>query len=181
VDRRSTAERPTASNPRAATPGKKRGALLPVAIVGTAVATSAALLALRLHFQPPTVPPYVLAGTAGDLELSPGTNFEMRIRPTAPVAGAIAARAFLVREGVVRPWDAPFTIAQDGSVRIAGPVDRLFAGVPRGPWEVAVAVGRPENLPVDPRDVMRARASSPPPADRPAAWRLVSERIGLGG
>jgi hypothetical protein len=58
-------------------------------------------------------------------------------------------------------------------------VDALFAGVPAGPWEVAIAVGRPETLPTAPRDILRARDGGAAGAD--AAWRLVRQRIVLGG
>jgi hypothetical protein len=60
-------------------------------------------------------------------------------------------------------------------VRISGPVDSLFAGVPPGPWQVAVAVGRPETLPTAPRDVLRARDSD----GGTTAWRLVVVPIRL--
>jgi hypothetical protein len=97
----------------------------------------------------------------------------MNVHPLAPVKGAIGARAFLVRGDEVRPWDPPFSVASDGSVRISGPVDALFAGVPKGRWEVALTVGRPEVLPTAPTDVLRARSES----DRPSSWRLVCQRV----
>jgi len=155
--------------------GKIALALLPLAAV-----VAGALIALRLHFEPPTVPPYTLAGTGDEVLLAPGDRFVIDLRPTAPVKGAVAARAFLLRGDEVRPWDPPFSVATDGSVHIAGSVDALFAGVPAGPWEVAVAVGRPEVLPTAPKDVLRARDStSPAPAQ--AGWHLVRERVRLGG
>jgi hypothetical protein len=101
----------------------------------------------------------------------------MDLRPSAPVDGAVAARAFLLRGDAVRPWSIPFAVERDGTVRIVGPVDTLFAGVPSGAWEVAIAVGRPENLPTDPRDVLHARDRA---ADSgAAAWHLVRERVRL--
>ena len=66
-----------------------------------------------------------------------------------------------------------------GTVRLDGAVDTLFAGVPLGAWDVAIAVGRPETLPTAPRDILRARDAGASDAD--AAWRLVRERIVLGG
>ncbi|MGH7271986.1 MAG: hypothetical protein ACREJ3_16270, partial [Polyangiaceae bacterium] len=65
--------------------------------------------------------------------------------------------------------------SQDGSIRIAGAVDTLFAGVPKGDWVVAVAVGRPATLPTAPRDVLRERTEDVPSM----SWRLVRERIRL--
>jgi hypothetical protein len=151
-------------------------------LVPAAAATAGALIWLRLHFQPPTVPGYVLAPSSaeetlpGPLPLLPGARFEVEVRPTAPVKGAVGARAFLLRGDEVRPWDPPFSVDADGSVRIAGPVDTLFARVPAGEWEIAVAVGRPEELPTAPMDVLRARDAGA----GPAGWRLVRERVRLG-
>jgi hypothetical protein len=79
-------------------------------------------------------------------------------------------------------------VDRDGSLRISGSVDALFAGVPAGPWEIAVAVGRPENLPASPRDVLRARDLDATRAPRDAspdagaaAWHLVVQRVLVGG
>jgi hypothetical protein len=47
--------------------------------------------------------------------------------------------------------------------------------VPEGPWEVAIAVGRPEVLPTAPRDITRSMDAD----KRPSAWRVVRERIRL--
>jgi hypothetical protein len=153
-----------------------------VLLVGGALATAAALLLLRLHFQPPTVPRYELTGAAvsGErgLELQRGGHFSMVLHPTGPVTGAVGARAFLVHDEVVRPWEVPVVVDRDGSVRLAGNVDAIFAGVPAGPWEVAVAVGRPENLPTAPRDILRARDGADDAGA--AAWHLVRERVWLG-
>jgi hypothetical protein len=149
-------------------------------LVPAATVAAGALIALRMHFEPPTVPPYTLAGAADGVLLAPGARFEVDLRPTAPVTGAVAARAFLVRGGEVRPWDPPFSVSTDGSVRISGTVGALFAGVPAGEWEIAVAVGRPEVLPTAPRDVLRARAEDGRHPEAAAAWHLVRERVRLG-
>jgi hypothetical protein len=148
-------------------------------LISAAVAAAGALLLLRLHFQPPTVPDYSLAGDAGsERELARGSTFVMDLRPDGPVTGAVGARAFLVQGDVVRPWDVAFTVLRDGSVHLEGGSDALFAKVPPGVWEIAVAVGRPENLPTDPRDVLRSRAAS---TDAGAAWHLVRERVKWSG
>jgi hypothetical protein len=151
-------------------------------LLPAAVGVAAGLLALRLHFQPPTVPTYTLAlprGATGDgggepVRVAWGGLFSVEVRPDAPVVGAVGARAFLVRGAEVRPWDPPFAVERDGSLRIEGAVDTLFAGVPEGSWEIALAVGRPETLPTAPRDVLRGGAGGA------AAWRLVRERIQIG-
>ena len=149
-----------------------------VLLVSLAVAVAAGLLLLRLHFQPPTVPVYALVPSpgGGEVVLSHGGDFTVVARPEGLVAGAVAARGFLVRGADVRPWDPPFEVTRDGAVRIAGKVDVLFAGVPDGPWEVALAVGRPENLPTAPSDVLHPGA---PEGSGAAAWRLLRERIRL--
>jgi hypothetical protein len=156
---------------------KAKRSIAAVALVATAVTVATVLVLLRLHFQPPLVPTYALGEGTGEIALKAGDRFEMNLRPTRAVQGAIGARAFLLRGSEVRPWDAPFSVSADGSVRIAGRVDLLFAGVPRGRWEVAVAVGRPELLPTAPTDILRGRNDDP----RPSGWRLVRERVWLEG
>ena len=146
-------------------------------LVPAAAAIAVGLVSLRVHFQPPTVPAYALVDDGGETVLAPGGQFTMEARPEAPLLGAIGARAFLLRGDEVRPWDPPFSVARDGAVRIDGPVRTLFAGVAAGPWEIALAVGRPETLPTAPRDVLRARDGDS--AGR-ASWRLVRKRVRLG-
>jgi hypothetical protein len=144
-------------------------------LVPGAALVAAGLVTLRLHFQPPTVPTFAIADARDGESIGPGDPFALEIHPQRALEGAIAARGFLLRGDDVRPWDPAFTVATDGTVRIAGPVDTLFAGVPSGPWEIAVAVGRPETLPTAPNDVLRAR-------DQDAgdlSWRLVRERVFL--
>jgi hypothetical protein len=133
------------------------------------------MLTLRLHFEPPTVPTYELLGDAGDVVvLERGSRFAMEVAPSLEVQGAITSRAFLVRGTEILPWKAPLEIGREGSVHVEGRVDALFAGVPPGEWDVVLAVGRPEMLPNDPREVLRSG-----PADGGAAWRLVRQRIRL--
>jgi hypothetical protein len=145
-------------------------------LVPGAAAVAVGLVSLRLHFQPPTVPAFAVAGAQADaVELAPGGQFQLELRPEQPVTGAIAARGFLLQGDTVRPWDPPFSVDRDGTVRITGPVSTLFARVPAGAWEVAVAVGRPETLPTAPNDVLRARGQQPDAV----GWRLVRERVVL--
>jgi hypothetical protein len=152
--------------------------LLPAAGLVTAV-----LLVLRVRLEPPTVPLYVLApATTGDAErasdkvLGPSDPFHLALEPRAAVEGAVAARGFLLRGEDVRAWDPPFTVERDGTVRLDGTVETLFAGIPRGPWDIAIAVGRPETLPTAPRDILRARDAGA----GDAAWRLVRHAVVLG-
>jgi len=150
-------------------------------LVPSAVVAAGALVLIRLHFQPPNVPRYqatVLgdvqattqdAGPPEDRLLRRDSLFEIELRPQNAVTGAVGARAFLLRGDEVHGWDPPFSVSLDGVVRIAGTVDKLFEGIPRGRWEVAIAVGRPEVLPTAPHDVLYRRGNDP----ILAGWHLV--------
>ena len=156
-------------------------------LVPSAVVAAGALVLIRLHFQPPNVPRYVAtvsgdlhatvrdAGPPEDRPLRRDSLFEIELRPQGAVTGAVGARAFLLRGDEVHAWDPPFSVSLDGVVRIAGTVDRLFEGVPRGRWEVAIAVGRPEVLPTAPRDVLYRRDDDP----ILAGWHLVRTPVRL--
>jgi hypothetical protein len=150
------------------------GRAVALLLVPAAIVVAAMLLLLRVRLEPPTVPTYVVVD-GGPAVLAAGARFEMDVAPATPVAGAVGVRAFLLQDDTVRPWDPPVDVGKDGSVHVAGPVDRLFAGVPAGEWEVALAVGRPETLPTAPLDVLRARGVD----GGAAAWRLVRLRVRL--
>ncbi len=153
----------------------KRGKLVALLLVPAAVAVAGGLLVARLQLEPPTVPAFALAGDGGVRTVRRGETFEMTVLPQAQAAGAIGARAFLVRGDEVRPWTAPYSVALDGTVTISGPCEVLFDGVPPGAWDVAIAVGRPETLPTAPRDILRAQDAGA----GDAAWRLVRQRIAI--
>lgn len=150
------------------------GRVVAILLVPAAAVVAVVAIVLRMHFQPPTVPMYSLATDAGaEMTLRPGMAFELVARPTAHAAGVVAAKGFLFRGEERRPWDPPFTVDVDGTVRISGPVEALFKGVPSGTWDVAVALGRPETLPSMPGDVQRARDTD----GRPAAWHVIRQRV----
>ena len=155
----------------------RRRSVVALLLVPAAILVTATLLVLRLRMEPPTVPTYALAGDAGTVVLHAGERFRLVVEPEGVVTGAVAARGFLVRGDEVQAWDPPFTVDRDGTIRLYGPVEALFAGVPPGPWDIAVAVGRPETLPTAPRDILRARDAGA----GAAAWRLVREHVVLGG
>ncbi|HEY1697212.1 MAG TPA: hypothetical protein VGG39_33860 [Polyangiaceae bacterium] len=158
-------------------PPERRRNLLPIVIVGGAVASAALLLALRLRIQPPTVPPYVLdVSDAKASVLASGDFFHMDIEPQGIVTGAVGAHAFLVRGDEARIWEPEFEVERDGSVHLAGRVEKLFAGVPAGTWDIAIVVGRPETLPTSPREALHVRDGGP----AEAAWRLVEQTVVLG-
>ncbi|HEX8796414.1 MAG TPA: hypothetical protein VF765_35930 [Polyangiaceae bacterium] len=143
-------------------------------LVPAAVALAVVMLVLRVRLEPPTVPAYVLED-GGPAVLTRDGRFEMVVDPTGQVTGAVGVRAFLVQDDTVRPWDPPVEVVRGGTVRVEGPVDRLFAGVPAGEWDVALAVGRPETLPTAAVDVLRARGTDA----GAAAWRLVRMHVRL--
>jgi hypothetical protein len=178
--------------------------MIALALVPAAAAVAGGLVLLRLHYQPPTVPEYTVVGDDGGAHaIDRSGRFDLELRPQSTPEGAIGARAFLLRVGAapataspevgaaggtreggahpewerVRPWDPWADAARDGTVRISGATADLFAGVPDGPWDVAVAVGRPEVLPTAPRDIAEEIGRDRGPS---AAWRLVVERIVLG-
>lgn len=104
----------------------------------------------------------------------PGSEIDLVLRPDTATTGAIAARAFIVRGGVVEAWTPPMEISSSGSVRIAGSFEAVFRGIPPGPVELALAVGRPGSIPDDMSVVSPASAGASAPGER--AWRLVSIR-----
>lgn len=161
------------------------GKIVALLLVPAAVAIAGVLLVMRLQLEPPTVPVYALVGDGRVASVRRGARFELTLAPASPAAGAIGARAFLVRGDEVRPWTAPYSVGLDGTVTIAGSAAELFEGVPAGEWEVAVAVGRPETLPTAPRDILRARQqqlqAGADAGSADAAWRLVRQRITVDG
>lgn len=155
------------------------GKVVALLLVPAGAAVAAGLVALRVHFQPPTVPGYALEGDAGaEVTLRPGATFEMVLRPSAPVTGAVGARGFLFGEGDRRPWDPPFSVAVDGTVSATGTREALFPGVPPGDWDIAVAVGRPETLPTRPGDFLAEGGHDAGDGER-TAFKVVHERLHL--
>ena len=161
---------------RAADP--RRRSIAGLLVVPAAALVAAILLLLRMHIEPPTVPPYALApGDGGAHVLRAGEPFRLVVEPQGAVQGAVGARGYLLRGDEVRSWDPTFTVDRYGSVYLEGRVDSVFAGVPPGPWEIAIAVGRPETLPNTPREILLARDAGA----GHAAWHLVREPVVLEG
>jgi len=154
---------------------RPRRSIVALLLVPSAIGIAVLLVVLRLHYQPPRVPTYTLEGPADAGVIRRGDLFEIALRPDRALTGAIAARGFLVRGDEVRPWDPPFEVSVQGTVRLSGTAASLFAGVPDGPWVVTLAVGRPEVLPTAPSDILRAQSSS----DDAEGWRLLRLPIEL--
>ncbi|WP_437313099.1 hypothetical protein [Sorangium sp. So ce385] len=139
----------------------RRRALVAMASTGLLATAAAALLLFRPAAGPP-FPGYTLSIAGGERNargapgapaaprIGPGSLVELVLRPATPVRGPVAVRGVLVQGGRRETWRPPVEITADGVVRIAGTREALFPGLPDGPWEVVLAVGRPDALPADP-------------------------------
>ncbi|WP_437680884.1 hypothetical protein [Sorangium sp. So ce131] len=114
------------------------------------------------------------AGAPGIARLGPGSRLEIALRPTTRVEGPVAVRGFLIQGGTARPWDVRADVSEQGAARIEGDTETLFRGVPAGEWEIALAIGRPEALPSEPADVLRAQQQEAP---RASALRLIRLKV----
>jgi len=129
-----------------------------------------------MNVAPLTLPPYSIA-PGSTTELNGGAQFTLQLDPAGPLTGAVGTRAFLTQGSVIRDWNPVFVVDKDGTIHVAGPVDKLFTGVPAGEWELDVVVGRPELLPRSAQEALKGRD-----ADVGAgAWRLLHERVRVGG
>ncbi|HEU4410627.1 MAG TPA: hypothetical protein VFS43_35555 [Polyangiaceae bacterium] len=68
------------------------------------------------------------------------------LRPEAPVARPLEARAFVERGGALRRLEAPVEVSPEGAVRLVARADRLFRP-PLGTHRLIVAVGPRGALP----------------------------------
>ena len=124
-------------------------------------AAAAAVLFVGLRTETPVVPlpPYEIAlrgdsrdrappvPFTGPVTLSPGSRFELVLRPTQGTSGPVAARARLLLGDRPVPLTAPIQVAGSGAVRIEGTRHEIF-GDRVGPVILQVAVGHPEQLEV---------------------------------
>lgn len=152
------------------------GKTVALVLVPGAALLAVVMLVLRVHVQPLTVPPYSIA-TDSTTELRPGGQFSLQLDPRGPLTGAVGAKAFLTQAAAqgtrMHAWEPIFLVDKDGTIHVAGPVDKLFAGVPPGEWELDVVVGRPELLPQSPDDAMKGRDNE----ISGGAWHLLHERV----
>lgn len=105
----------------------------------------------------PPLPRYGIELTGGDRAVrstadSPdvpvlhrGSRLELVLRPGRAPEGPVEARAFAVRDGRATPLGV-HPEERDGAFRIAGLREQLLPPGP-GEWTIAVAVGRPGDLP----------------------------------
>ncbi len=162
--------------------GPRRAAAMAFSIVALAAGTT---LLLTLPARGPSpVPDYSITlvgeqtqrGPAAAAPLpvfGPGSEVDLVARPATATMGAVAARAFLLREGRVEAWSPPMEVSSAGSVRIAGSFEEVFRGIAPGAVDLVLAVGRPGSIPeVSVVYPALVGASAPPEG----AWRLVRIR-----
>jgi len=147
----------------AANVGSSKRARWRAGLAVVAVATACVALALLLA-RPPSggpLPDYEIVMNdevwrTGDpvvpAQRTRGAPWRIDLRPSTRNEGPVGFLGFLVRENDVRPWAPPAEVGPKGTIRISGPVETLFAGVPEGQWDIFLVVARPE--------VLEARATS---------------------
>jgi hypothetical protein len=153
----------------------KSGRMVALLLVPGAALVATVMLVLRVKVQPLTIPPYSIAESS-TTELHPGGQFLLQLDPRGPLTGAVMAKAFLLRGTQLQAWQPVFDVDKDGTIRVMGPIDTLFAGVPAGEWELDVVVGRPEQLPRSPDDAMKGRDTQV----SGGAWQLLHELVRVG-
>lgn len=152
---------------------KKRAWLASAGVVG-ALAAAAAFALVVSTGGPEPLPDYeldVLGGesgvrskpTEGVPRLVEGSRLELRLRPATRTTGPLEVRGALARGDTVHPWSPPVHQDPDGAARIAGTREELFPDIPDGTWTIVVAIGRPDELPIDPRTLIEWEAGDDPP------------------
>jgi hypothetical protein len=148
----------------------------------TAAAAAAAVWVVGVR-QPAQLPDYTIAVLAGGAEperalgasgpattirVRPGGTLEVVARPATRVAVPIDARAYVIHDDEVSPWDAEIEITPEGAARIHGAIDAQ-APLSSGAWSLAVVVAPRGSLPSDPAQLAdHARA-----ADVKAPYKVV--------
>ncbi|TKD05045.1 hypothetical protein [Polyangium fumosum] len=133
----------------------------------------------------PPLPAYALAVEGGDRpfradtpspdepRLAPGSRLSLSIRPAADVLGAVEARAYSIRDGVVAPSRPRIEIAASGAMLVTGTREELFPDVGPGRLQIVILVGRPGTLPEHTPAAAELAPEGPPRAFqvlRAAVW-----------
>jgi hypothetical protein len=166
------------------------------ALLGAAVASAAFLAVVGVYMLGPAgpggapLPHYALEfqgralmrggepGAVADapVVLTPGTRFELMLRPDTAVADDVGARAWLERAGTLTPLDTTRATTMRGVVALEGVVGTDWP-LPEGESDLVVVVGRTAALP-DGGEAMAALAGGTRAAtDDWTAWR-VPVRVG---
>jgi hypothetical protein len=142
-----------------------------VVAVPLALAAALALFLLRPQSLSP-LPDYSASLRGGQAELrsgdasdavpriGPGSEFDLQLRPSVDVDGAVEARAFVVQAGRVTPVAASPRIAPSGGFRLQGRGATWF-GAARGKAEMVILVGRQGTLQEIPQSVVRGEQAAP--------------------
>jgi hypothetical protein len=110
--------------------------------------------------------------------VGPGSRLALVLRPSRPSTTPLVARAWLARDGVVRPWAVTPEVSEAGAVRIAGTWESLGLGaLEPGEWEALLVVATPDHVPDDTE--VAATLKESPPVDAP--WRLQRGRFIVHG
>jgi hypothetical protein len=109
---------------------------------------------------------------AKPLRLSPQSTLDLTLRPATKVEGQLAAHAFVVQNGDVRPISAAIEIAPTGALRLRGVAGEMLSGA-RGPAELRVVVGRAEAIGA--ADGPRQKAAAP--EGRGRGWQTLRYAI----
>jgi hypothetical protein len=154
----------------------RRGRRIAGAVASALAAAAVVALFLRTPALSP-VPDFDLRVSPGDSHersapadgsapprFGPDSHVELILTPHAPVPGKVEVRGALVRGDEVRAFDPKVEIDPSGAARIEGTRASVFPGVPDGPWEIWLAIGRPEALP---------ERLPPGPLDDPDAVRIL--------
>lgn len=172
----------SAATKRVATMKTNRHTRFALAALFASVA-AAALLLFLLRPRAPRAPEYELEiasnqqttraepspGSPGPTRahLHAGASLELIARPAVRATGPVAVTAALVRHGQVTPWAPPMEIDEGGSVRIQGPIEKLFPE-PKGTYTIVLAIGPKDRLP-------KTLEANPQPRDHPALRILRAE------
>jgi hypothetical protein len=131
----------------------------------------AACLALIIWLrQPPGPLPQYALYAAGDeqklgrsvataVKLVEDSVLSLTLRPWEAVHGEVATRAFLYRDGRLRPWNVQLQALNSGTFQVQAPAQEL--GLTTGRWEIIVVVGRGKDAPAS-EQLQRALAASAP-------------------
>jgi hypothetical protein len=107
------------------------------------------LVSSELNAQGRRVEGYGMTWSATDPPMVFGQRIHLQIdiSPAIPHRAPTQVRGFLIRNGRARSWNVQVESRENGSFRIAGAREALFPGVPLGPWEIVIVLGKPGTLP----------------------------------
>lgn len=106
--------------------------------------------------------------------IGPGSRLSFVLRPSREAVVPLAARAWLARNGELRPWAVVPEVSEAGAVRIAGTWESLgLAALEPGEWDALIVVSTPDHLPGE--SEIHATLDDSPPADAP--WRMQRGRF----